>query len=86
MQLLHPLRLPAAAAAEPFIRLVAALTDAWRRRRLRRAAMNALHSLDDRTLRDLGLHRSEIAGLVAEIDGPGEPTYLRARQSRRRRA
>ena len=78
MQTLHTLRLPALPAAGPFTRLIAELGDAWRHWRLRRAAAETLHSLDDRTLRDLGFHRSEIGSVAAEISGRAEVTYIRA--------
>jgi uncharacterized protein YjiS (DUF1127 family) len=47
------------------------LSAAWRRR----AAINAIHELDDRTLRDIGLARDQIETAVAELE--------RLRQSRR---
>jgi uncharacterized protein YjiS (DUF1127 family) len=41
-------------------------------------AMNeALGRLDDRTLRDLGISRGEIASLVAEVTGQAECTRVR---------
>ncbi len=40
---------------------------ASRRRRLERATRLTLHSLDARTLRDLGIDRSEIPYLAAEV-------------------
>ena len=82
MQTLHIPCLPAPAAAGPFARVVAGLIEAWRRTSLRRATTRTLHSLDDRTLHDLGFHRSEIGGLAAEIDGRAELSYVRARQAR----
>ena len=80
MQTLQTLRLPAPVAAGPFARFAAELIEAWRRNRVRRATAQTLHSLDDRTLHDLGFHRSEIGGLAAEIGGQAELTYIRARQ------
>jgi len=86
MQTLHPLHLPVPPAAgflaglnpHPIIRPIAALIDAWRRQRMHRATFQTLHSLDDRTLRDLGFHRSEIGGIAAEIGGRTEITTVRA--------
>jgi len=86
MQTLHSFSLPAPAAAGPFARFVAGLIEGWRRNSLRRASARTLNSLDDRTLHDLGLHRSEIGGLAAEIDGQAEVSYVRARQARHLRA
>ena len=37
----------------------------------------ALRDLDDRTLRDLGFHRDEIASVVAELGGDAAPTRVR---------
>jgi len=48
---------------------------AWRRywqRRAKRATVDLLHSLDDRTLRDIGLSRCEITSVV--YGRPGERT------------
>jgi uncharacterized protein YjiS (DUF1127 family) len=86
MQTLQTFCLPQAAAAGPFARFVAELIAGWRRKSLCRATTRTLHSLDDRTLHDLGFHRSEIAGLAAEIDGRAELSYVRARQARQLRA
>jgi uncharacterized protein YjiS (DUF1127 family) len=88
MQTLHTLRLPAPPAAGPLAGLsasligrpIAALIDAWRRQGRHRATLRTLHAIDDRTLRDLGLHRSEIGALAAEIGGRAEITYVRAQQ------
>ena len=86
MQTLHSLRLPAPAAAGPFARFAAELIEAWRRNSLRRATLQTLHSLDDRTLHDLGFHRSEIGGLAAEVGGQADVSYIRARQARQLQA
>ena len=37
---------------------------AWRRRQTRRQSIAALRALDDRLLRDIGMHRSEIPAIV----------------------
>ena len=85
MQTLHSLCLPAPAAAGPRAGRtpgpIAALIDAWRRQRTHRATLRTLHSLDDRTLRDLGFHRSEIGAIAAEIGGQAEVTYVRAQMA-----
>ena len=49
-----------------------------RQRRQIRAACDALRQLDDRTLRDLGFHRSEILSVVTEVAGAVERTRVRA--------
>ncbi|MGE5160311.1 MAG: DUF1127 domain-containing protein [Betaproteobacteria bacterium] len=48
-------------------------------RRLRaRRRLEDLDHLDERTLRDLGLTRSELASVVAELGGRAAPTRRRA--------
>jgi uncharacterized protein YjiS (DUF1127 family) len=59
-----------------------AVAQAWlnyRRRRHTRAIYSALADLDDRTLRDLGFHRSEIWSVAAEATGEAEQTRTIAR-------
>ena len=59
-----------------------AFAHAWlryRRRRATRTIYSALSELDDRTLRDLGFHRSEIWSVAAETSGEAEPTRTIAR-------
>jgi len=46
---------------------------AWCERQLARHNQRALRELDDRTLRDLGLSRGELAWLAAELRGRSEP-------------
>jgi uncharacterized protein YjiS (DUF1127 family) len=50
----------------------------YRRRREARAIRGALSDLDDRTLCDLGFHRSEIGSIAAEAVGEAEWTRVRA--------
>jgi len=49
-----------------------------RQRRQARSTYDALRQLDDRTLRDLGLERSEIRSVAAEVAGEAERTRVRA--------
>ena len=49
-----------------------------RQRRQARVAYDLLRQLDDRTLRDLGFDRSEIASVAAELTGEAEYTRVRA--------
>jgi uncharacterized protein YjiS (DUF1127 family) len=59
-------------------------TRARRRRRLQaRAICQTLRACDDRTLRDLGLHRSEITSLAAEATGMAACTRERIHRLRR---
>ena len=51
---------------------------AWHRRRRRRAALRELDALDDHLLQDIGLHRSEVSSLVAEMYGAAPVTRLAA--------
>ena len=46
----------------------------WAQRRRARAIHAAFSELDDHMLRDLGLHRSEIGSLAAEVTGDAERT------------
>ena len=48
------------------------MAERYRRRRRESAAREALSQLDDRTLHDLGIDRSEIASVAAEAAGAGE--------------
>lgn len=50
--------------ASPFTRFLLAL-DAWSARRSERRAIAELAALDTRTLKDMGLSRSEIISVVA---------------------
>jgi uncharacterized protein YjiS (DUF1127 family) len=49
-----------------------------RQRQAAKAIYDTLWDLDDRTLRDLGLDRSEITSVAAEVTGVAERTRMRA--------
>jgi uncharacterized protein YjiS (DUF1127 family) len=49
----------------------------YRQRQQARNLNVALHQLDDRILRDLGINRSEITSLAAELTGQAECTRVR---------
>jgi uncharacterized protein YjiS (DUF1127 family) len=54
---------------------------AWHRSRRRRAALRELQALDDRMLKDIGVTRSELSSLVAEVIGAAQPTRRAAMRS-----
>lgn len=60
------------------IERVATACAAWQRQRFARAAVRALNGLDARTLRDLGLDRSELSSLAAELAGEAARQRVRA--------
>ena len=47
--------------------------------------MRELESLDDRMLRDIGVHRTEFGSVVAELMGDATPTRRHVMQSKSRR-
>ncbi|WP_298829194.1 hypothetical protein [uncultured Piscinibacter sp.] len=53
---------------------------AWLARGRERSATVALESLDERSLRDIGLARSELGSVRAELEGRVEATRLRVLQ------
>ena len=72
----HTLHAPTALQRFVFA-VVAALRSgaaAWQRSRRRRAALSELESLDDHILQDIGVHRSELPSLVAEMTGEAVAT------------
>lgn len=62
---------------------VRALVEALRRRRSERETVDALRALGDRTLRDLGLNRSEILSVAREVEDPATATRTLVVRSRR---
>jgi uncharacterized protein YjiS (DUF1127 family) len=72
----HTLHAPT--ALQRFVHaMVAALRStaaAWQRIRRRRAMLRELESLDGRMLRAVGVHRSEVSPLVAELIGAAPAT------------
>ncbi|MBS1178318.1 MAG: hypothetical protein H6R06_2730 [Proteobacteria bacterium] len=79
----HTLHAPTALQRFVFA-VVAALRSgaaAWQRSRRRRAALRELQSLDDHILHDIGIHRSELGSLVAEVIGAAPATRRAAMRS-----
>jgi len=73
----------AAAVVVAALRFRRAAAAAWRWQR-RESAVSALMRLPDKTLADIGLHRSEIRSVVAETDddaGPRERRHGRVRRA-----
>ena len=54
---------------------------AWQRSRRRRAALRELQTLDDRMLHDIGVSRSELQSLLAELAGDTPATRRAAARS-----
>jgi len=72
-----------ASAASAIERFAASLWRAWSwycRRRVAAATYESLGSLDDRSLRDLGLDRMELRSAAAEAAGQAERTRLQVLQ------
>lgn len=74
-----------AALAEIIAALMTAMNDAirgviarWKRIRSERETFRALHSLDARTLRDLGIDASELRSVAMEVSGATDPTRAHA--------
>ena len=58
------------------VRAIARRVVAWHRQRQQaKATFDVLHGLDDRTLRDLGFHRSEITSSVTQATGADAYTH-----------
>lgn len=77
----HRSRLVGELIAEALYAVVAFANQAWARHQVRRQARiahDALRSLNDHTLRDLGFDRSEIASVAAEVTGGAARTRVRA--------
>ena len=86
---LHPLQVVLAGAAAALAALAAAVlataAKGWRayaRWRERRVAVRELHSLDDRSLRDIGVSRSEIEWVVWSQQAARERAAVKAVRSR----
>jgi uncharacterized protein YjiS (DUF1127 family) len=68
-----------AAIAWVFAWLAGSFWRSWRRQRQASATYESLGTLDDHTLRDLGIDRSELRSVAAEVEGRVERTRVRAR-------
>ncbi|MGE5170491.1 MAG: DUF1127 domain-containing protein [Rudaea sp.] len=75
---------PMHAAFDAIVTLARGLLARRRRRLQARAICESLRACDDRTLRDLGLHRSEITSLAAEATGAAACTRERIHRLHRR--
>lgn len=58
--------------------LAVELVAGWRRQRAARATYGALRELDDRVLHDLGIERSELTSVAAEVAGQAARTRVQA--------
>jgi uncharacterized protein YjiS (DUF1127 family) len=58
------------------INLFIGARNAWQGWRKRRRAFDELMALDDRSLADIGIHRSQIPSLVEGFQGPGRAAKL----------
>jgi uncharacterized protein YjiS (DUF1127 family) len=72
----------AAAVIVAMLRFRRTVAAAWRWQR-RESAVSALMRLPDKTLADIGLHRSEIRSVVAETDDDARPRERRRGRVRR---
>ncbi len=66
-----------AAALRSLSEVVGRAYAAWRRRGHAHGTYLVLRELDDRTLRDLGFHRSELRSVAAELAGEANRTRVR---------
>ena len=57
-----------------YFKTLARVRDQWSRRRIAHDTERMLRTLDTRTLRDIGLHRSEIPSVAHEVARASEPT------------
>ena len=57
-----------------YFKTIARVRDQWSRRRIAHDTERMLRTLDTRTLRDIGLHRSEISSVAHELARQAEPT------------
>ena len=64
-----------------FVSALRSTAAAWHRMRRQRADLRKLLALDNRTLRDIGVNRSELPSLVAELVGAQPATRRHAMQS-----
>lgn len=58
-----------AQAPLPFLAYLTGVVATWRARQAYRKAEAELSSLDDRMLRDIGIHRSEISSVLSDRSG-----------------
>jgi len=78
----------AAVAVQIVADFVRSMAERYRRWRREAAVRDVLYQLDDRTLHDLGIDRSEVASIAAEVSGTSElsrPNLVRVKSSASRR-
>jgi len=69
----------ATALLAPMRALLRRLGAGWQRRHLAKCTFIALRRLDERALRDLGIDRSELQSVAAEVAGDADSTRARPR-------